>query len=118
MPKKIPFRSYHMVRAGFAKTRVRHEATVAHVLYRSLVTLDTVAKETGATPGQVAIRFPNRFGRLPRVIRMTFNCPLLETRGLTAFYGDFQALYSIDFRIELNETWRSSVRMELVNRPF
>jgi len=36
--------------------------------------------------------------------RMRFNRPLLETRGLTAFYGDFQALYSIDFRIELNET--------------
>jgi branched-chain amino acid transport system ATP-binding protein len=35
---------------------------------------------------------------------MKFNCPLLETRGLTAFYGDFQALYSIDFRIERNET--------------
>jgi branched-chain amino acid transport system ATP-binding protein len=35
---------------------------------------------------------------------MKFNCPLLETRGLTAFYGDFQALYSIDFRIEHDET--------------
>ena len=35
---------------------------------------------------------------------MKFNCPLLETRGLTAFYGDFQALYSIDFRIQPNET--------------
>jgi branched-chain amino acid transport system ATP-binding protein len=35
---------------------------------------------------------------------MKFNCSLLETGGLTAFYGDFQALYSIDFRIEPNET--------------
>jgi branched-chain amino acid transport system ATP-binding protein len=30
--------------------------------------------------------------------------PLLETRGLTAFYGDSQALFGIDFRIECNET--------------
>jgi branched-chain amino acid transport system ATP-binding protein len=29
---------------------------------------------------------------------------LLETRGLTAFYGDFQALYGIDMRIEAGET--------------
>jgi hypothetical protein len=36
MPKKIPFRSYHMVSAGFAKTRVRDEVKIAHVLYRSL----------------------------------------------------------------------------------
>lgn len=35
---------------------------------------------------------------------MKFNCPLLETRGLTAFYGDFRALCSIDFRIERSET--------------
>jgi branched-chain amino acid transport system ATP-binding protein len=32
------------------------------------------------------------------------NGPLLETRGLTAFYGDSQALFGIDFRIERNET--------------
>jgi len=25
---------------------------------------------------------------------------LLETHGLAAFYGDFQALFGIDFRIE------------------
>jgi branched-chain amino acid transport system ATP-binding protein len=25
---------------------------------------------------------------------------LLETRGLTAFYGDFQALYGIDMRLQ------------------
>jgi branched-chain amino acid transport system ATP-binding protein len=30
--------------------------------------------------------------------------PLLETRGLTAFYGDFQALYGIDFEIAAGET--------------
>ncbi|HXZ01920.1 MAG TPA: ABC transporter ATP-binding protein [Stellaceae bacterium] len=29
---------------------------------------------------------------------------LLETSGLTAFYGDFQALYGIDLRIEEGET--------------
>ncbi len=29
---------------------------------------------------------------------------LLETRGLTAFYGDFQALFGIDFRLEEGET--------------
>jgi branched-chain amino acid transport system ATP-binding protein len=29
---------------------------------------------------------------------------LLETRGLAAFYGDFQALFGIDFRIEEEET--------------
>jgi branched-chain amino acid transport system ATP-binding protein len=29
---------------------------------------------------------------------------LLETRGLTAFYGDFQALFGIDFQIEPGET--------------
>ena len=28
---------------------------------------------------------------------------LLETRGLTAFYGDFQALYGIDFEVEVGE---------------
>ena len=36
MPKKIPFRSYHMASAGFAKTRVRDEVKIAHVLYESL----------------------------------------------------------------------------------
>lgn len=35
---------------------------------------------------------------------MESNRPLLETRGLTAFYGDSQALFGIDFRIERNET--------------
>jgi branched-chain amino acid transport system ATP-binding protein len=35
---------------------------------------------------------------------MESNGPLLETRGLTAFYGDSQALFGIDFRIERNET--------------
>jgi branched-chain amino acid transport system ATP-binding protein len=30
--------------------------------------------------------------------------PLLETRELTAFYGDFQALYGIDTRLEKGET--------------
>ena len=30
--------------------------------------------------------------------------PLLETRGLTAFYGDFQALYGIDTGLEAGET--------------
>ena len=29
---------------------------------------------------------------------------LLETRGLTAFYGDFQALYGVDFEISAGET--------------
>jgi len=29
--------------------------------------------------------------------------PLLEVRGLTAFYGDFQALFGIDFAIEAGE---------------
>ena len=29
---------------------------------------------------------------------------LLETRGLEAFYGDFQALFGIDFDLEANET--------------
>jgi hypothetical protein len=32
MPKKIPFRSYHMISAGFAKTRVRGEVKIGHVL--------------------------------------------------------------------------------------
>jgi branched-chain amino acid transport system ATP-binding protein len=35
---------------------------------------------------------------------MQFSGPLLETRGLTAFYGDSQALFGIDFRIERAET--------------
>ncbi|MEW8085452.1 MAG: ABC transporter ATP-binding protein [Candidatus Thiodiazotropha endolucinida] len=35
---------------------------------------------------------------------MTTQGSLLETRGLTAFYGDFQALFGIDFRVELGET--------------
>ena len=35
---------------------------------------------------------------------MQSNGTLLETRGLVAFYGDFQALFGIDFRIERNET--------------
>src|SRR5258708_36940977 len=35
---------------------------------------------------------------------MQSNGPLLEARALTAFYGDFQALFDIDFRIERNET--------------
>ena len=30
--------------------------------------------------------------------------PLLETRRLTAFYGDFQALYGIDTMLDLGET--------------
>ena len=30
--------------------------------------------------------------------------PLIETRQLTAFYGDFQALYGIDLRLEEGET--------------
>src|SRR5712664_1599492 len=30
--------------------------------------------------------------------------PLLETRELTAFYGDFQALYGIDTTLEKGET--------------
>jgi branched-chain amino acid transport system ATP-binding protein len=34
---------------------------------------------------------------------MQSNDTLLETRGLAAFYGDFQALFGIDFRIEGNE---------------
>ena len=34
---------------------------------------------------------------------MQSNETLLETRGLAAFYGDFQALFGIDFRIECNE---------------
>ncbi len=29
---------------------------------------------------------------------------LLETRGLTAFYGDFQALFGVDMRLEAGET--------------
>lgn len=29
---------------------------------------------------------------------------LLETEGLTAFYGDFQALYGIDMAVEEGET--------------
>src|ERR1700732_320531 len=35
---------------------------------------------------------------------MQSNGTLLEARGLTAFYGDFQALFDIDFRIKRNET--------------
>jgi branched-chain amino acid transport system ATP-binding protein len=35
---------------------------------------------------------------------MRSNGPLLEACALTAFYGDFQALFDIDFRIERNET--------------
>ncbi|MGI6854585.1 ABC transporter ATP-binding protein [Mesorhizobium sp. 1B3] len=30
--------------------------------------------------------------------------PLLETNGLTAFYGDFQALFGVDTRLEAGET--------------
>jgi branched-chain amino acid transport system ATP-binding protein len=30
--------------------------------------------------------------------------PLLQTRQLTAFYGDFQALYGVDTRLEASET--------------
>src|SRR5215510_7698414 len=30
--------------------------------------------------------------------------PLLETRNLTAFYGDFQALYGIDTTLDRSET--------------
>ena len=30
--------------------------------------------------------------------------PLLETRGLTAFYGDFQALFGVDLTVEEGET--------------
>ena len=29
---------------------------------------------------------------------------LLETRGLTAFYGDFQALYGINTHLQAGET--------------
>ena len=29
---------------------------------------------------------------------------LLETRGLSAFYGDFQALFGIDFTVAAGET--------------
>ena len=29
---------------------------------------------------------------------------LLETHGLTAFYGDFQALYGIDLHVDEGET--------------
>jgi branched-chain amino acid transport system ATP-binding protein len=35
---------------------------------------------------------------------MQSNGTLLQTRGLSAFYGDFQALFDIDFRIKRNET--------------
>jgi branched-chain amino acid transport system ATP-binding protein len=35
---------------------------------------------------------------------MQSNGTLLETRGLVAFYGDSQALFGVDFRIEPNET--------------
>ena len=35
---------------------------------------------------------------------MQSNGTLLEARGLTAFYCDFQALFDIDFRIKRNET--------------
>jgi branched-chain amino acid transport system ATP-binding protein len=34
---------------------------------------------------------------------MESSSPLLEMRALNAFYGDFQALFAIDFRIERNE---------------
>lgn len=29
---------------------------------------------------------------------------LVETRGLTAFYGDFQAVFGVDIRLEVGET--------------
>ena len=35
---------------------------------------------------------------------MPLSQPLLETHGLTAFYGDFQALYGIDTVLEAGET--------------
>src|SRR5258708_34091401 len=35
---------------------------------------------------------------------MQSNGTVLATRGLVAFYGDFQALFGIDLRIERNET--------------
>jgi len=35
---------------------------------------------------------------------MPLSTPLLETHGLTAFYGDFQALYGIDTVLEAGET--------------
>ena|SRR6516225_1441350 len=34
--KKFPFRRYHVVSAGFAKTRLHDEVRIIHVLYRSL----------------------------------------------------------------------------------
>lgn len=35
---------------------------------------------------------------------MSVSTPMLETRGLTAFYGDFQALFGIDFDLAEGET--------------
>ena len=35
---------------------------------------------------------------------MTASAPILETVGLTAFYGDFQALFGIDFTLAEGET--------------
>ena len=60
MPKKIPLRSYHMVSAGFAKTRVRDEVKITHVLYRSLeqiIGCDTVPMH----PAGVDRGSPDRF---------------------------------------------------------
>jgi hypothetical protein len=36
MPKKIPFRRYQMINAGFAKTRMHDELKIARVVYQSL----------------------------------------------------------------------------------
>ena len=42
--------------------------------------------------------------------------PLLETRDLTAFYGDFQALFGISLSLEAGETWPSSAPTAPANR--
>ena len=45
---------------------------------------------------------PRGAGSLPRASRRHDAC--CETRDLAAFYGDFQALFGIDLRIEEGET--------------
>ena len=43
---------------------------------------------------------------------------LLATAGLTAFYGDFQALFGIDFEVGRARWWRSSAPTAPANRRF
>ena len=42
---------------------------------------------------------------------------LLETRGLTAFYGDFQALFGVDIALDEGEIERALKAIEGLPQP-